>query len=90
MAFGQEIYNLLPNEAYEVIHIVELLLGLFAAYKANKAGMGKASLAFLLYGLSGLVHLTAHLGMTTLPFTHLTSRVLLLVAVILLIMQSKK
>ena len=90
MVFGQEIYNLFPNEFYEGVHVVELLLGLYFAYKANSMGAPKAALAFFLYGLTGLLHLFSHLGITTLPFSHLVSRVLLLVAVILMAKAWKK
>ncbi len=90
MAFGQEIYNLFPNEFYMLVHVVELVLGLYVANKANSMGNGKAALAFVLYGLTGLIHLLTHLGMLTLPFSHLVSRVFLLVAVILLYMGWKK
>ena len=90
MPFGQEIYDLFPNEFYELVHVVELVLGLFAAYKVSQAGMKNVAIAFFLYGLTGLVHLLTHLGITTLPFSHLVSRVFVLVAVILIYRELKK
>jgi len=90
MPFGNEIYNLFPNEFYMLVHVVELLLGLYFGYKANSMGVGKAAAAFVLYGLTGLVHLLTHVGTLTLPFSHLVSRVFLLVAVILFAMAWKK
>ena len=90
MAFGDEIYNLFPNEFYELVHVVELVVGLYVANKANGMGNSKAAVAFVLYGLTGLLHLLTHLGITTLPFSHLVSRVFLLIAVILLYLGWKK
>ncbi len=92
MAFGQEIYNLLPNEAYMLVHIIAALLGFYLASKS--ASMGKEGKAwmplFALYGVSEVLHLATHMGVFTLPFTHLAQEVLLLVGFVLGMMGMKK
>ena len=90
MAFGLEIYNLIPDPVYQIIHVIELLLGLYFAYKANSMGAQKAAVGFVLWGLTGLVSLLVHLGYVALPFSHLVDRVFFLVAMILFYMSWKK
>lgn len=89
MAFGQEIYNLFPNEFYLVVHILALLLGLYLASKVMKTHE-KLSWFFVLYAISEGVHVLSHLGITTLTFSHLVQEVLLLVGVLLVLMGLKK
>ncbi|MBI4360395.1 hypothetical protein HY572_01335 [Candidatus Micrarchaeota archaeon] len=89
MAFGQEIYNLFPNEFYLLVHVVALLLGLYLASKVMKTHE-KLSWFLVLYAISEAVHVLTHLGYTTLPFSHLVQEVLLLVGVLMLLMGMKK
>ena len=90
MAFGTEIYNLLPNEAYMLVHAISLVLGLWLAMKAFE--MKKTSWGYLfgLFALSELMHELSHLGITTLPFTHLLQEVFLLVGFGLVAMDMMK
>ena len=90
MAFGTEIYNLLPNEAYMLVHAIGLVLGLWLASKAFEMKKPTWGYLFGLYALSELLHELTHLGITTLPFTHLLQEVLLLVGMILVMMDMKK
>ena len=91
MAFGQEIYNLIPNEGYMLVHAIEIILGLYIFWMAWQKGekMRKAAIFFLLYAIIGLVNLLTHFGTFTLAFTHLVDTVLLLVGVILLMLGMK-
>lgn len=90
MAFGTEIYNLLPNEAYMLVHVIALLLGLWLAWKANELKKTSWSILFAFYAISEFVHLLSHLGVTTLPFSHLVQEVLLLIGFILVALDLKK
>lgn len=83
MAFGLEIYNLLPNEAYMLVHLIALVLGVLLAMKAGEMKKGAWSILFWFYAVSELVHLLTHLGIFVLPFSHLVQEVLLLVGFIL-------
>lgn len=90
MAFGLEIYNLLPNEAYMVVHLIGLLLGAWLAMKAFEMKKNAWGYLFGLYAVSELVHELAHLGIVVLPFSHLVQEVLLLIGLILVAMDMKK
>ncbi len=88
-AFGTEIYNLLPNEAYMLVHLITLLLALWlamGAYKMKKPVWGHF---FVLLALAEVLHELTHLGITTLPFTHLMQQVFILVGLVLIAMDMK-
>lgn len=90
MAFGQEIYNLFPNEFYILVHIVAALLGFYLASKTTSGNWKPLMPLFTLYGVSEVAHLLTHLGYFTLPFSHLLQEVLLLVGLLMAWMAMKK
>jgi hypothetical protein len=89
LAFGDEIYNLIPNVGYMVVHLLGLLIGLYTAKMAMSKGWGSTAKLVGLYAVTELVFLLAHLGVLTLPFSHLVAEVLLLVGVLLVMMEAK-
>ena len=90
MAFGLEIYNLLPNEAYLVIHLIVLILAGMLAMKAFEMKKSAWGYLFGLLAVAELVHELAHLGIVVLPFSHLVQEVLILVGLLLVWMEMKK
>lgn len=90
MAFGLEIYNLLPNEAYMLVHVIALILGALLAKKAFSMSKQAWGWLFAFYAISELVHLLAHFGIVVLPFSHLVQEVLLLVGFIMVYMEMNK
>ena len=89
MAFGLEIYNLLPNEAYMLVHLIALVLGVLLAMKAGQMKKGAWSMFFWFYAVSELAHLLTHLGVFVLPFSHLVQEVLLLIGAIMIYQEMK-
>ncbi len=92
MAFGQEIYNMIPNEGYMLVHLVEILLGVYLAKMAKEGNHNGWTWLFLFYAVNGVVFELAHVTpqVVTLPFAHLVSQVLLLIGFILVYLDMKK
>ncbi len=88
-AFGQAIYDMIPNMGYQLVHLITLFLALWlamGAYKMKKPVWGHF---FVLLALGELLHSLTHLGYTTLPFTHLMQQVFILVGLVLFAMDMK-
>lgn len=90
MAFGLEIYNLIPNEGYMLVHLIEILFGLYLAKMAMESKHSGWMWLFLFYAINGVVFELAHMGTIVLPFAHLVSQVLLLIGMILVYLDMKK
>ena len=56
MAFGLEIYNLIPNEGYMLVHLIEILFGLYLAKMAMEGKHSGWMWLFLFYAING--HMT--------------------------------
>lgn len=89
MAFGLEIYNLLPNDAYTVIHLIAMLLGAWLASKAFGSNKGTWGILFAFYAIAELGFVLAHIGVFHTLFSHLLAEVLLLVGFILVAKEMK-
>jgi hypothetical protein len=72
-----------------VVHALGLLIGIYTAKMAMDKGWGSTGKLVMLYAVAELVFLLAHLGVLTLPFSHLVAEVLLLVGVLLVMMEAK-
>ncbi len=90
MAFGLEIYNLIPNEGYMLVHLIEILFGLYLAKMAMEGKHSGWMWLFVFYAINGVVFELAHMGTLVLPFAHLVSQVLLLLGMIMVYMDMKK
>ena len=89
MAFGLEIYNLLPNEAYIVVHLIALILGTWLASKAFGSQKGPWGTLFALYAIAELGFVLAHIGVFHTLFSHLLAEVLLLIGFLIVAKEMK-
>ncbi|QQR92134.1 MAG: hypothetical protein IPJ89_03140 [Candidatus Iainarchaeum archaeon] len=89
MAFGLEIYNLLPNEAYIIIHLIALLVGVWLASKAFSSNKGAWGTLFAFYAIAELGFVLAHIGVFHTLFSHLLAETLLLIGFLLVAKEMK-
>ncbi len=73
-----------------LVHLIEILLGLYLAKMAMEGKHSGWMWLFLFYAVTGVVFELAHTGSVTLPFAHLVSQVLLLIGFILVYLDMKK
>lgn len=77
-----DIYSALPPVLFLVVHVVNLLIGIYGAYWAHSNNQGLWTVVFGLWAVSELVYLTVHLGLdfVTQLTAHTLQEVLLLIA----------
>ena len=80
MAFGEQFASAIPSWIFFVIYLLEIFLGFWFAIKAHTK---LAIAAFVLFAITGLVHILLMAKVIDLLFTHFLERVLLIIVIIL-------
>ncbi|QQG39967.1 MAG: hypothetical protein HYS81_00970 [Candidatus Aenigmatarchaeota archaeon] len=72
----------LPDMAYQAVHVIALLVGLYGAYWASNNKQGLWTVVFGLWAVTELIYLTVHLnlGIVTAGAAHVIQEALLLIA----------
>jgi len=87
MAFGEQFANAIPSWIFFIIYLLEIFLGFWFAIKARTK---LAIVAFVLFAITGLIHILLMAEIIDLLFTHFLERVLLIIVIILVGLAAKR
>ncbi|MFH1442723.1 MAG: hypothetical protein ABIG96_01700 [Candidatus Micrarchaeota archaeon] len=88
-AWGMEIYNLLPNEAYVVLHLFGIMLGLWLASRAVAQKKPAYALLFSCFSLAELAFVLSYVGFLALQLSNVIAELLLLAGLIFVVLDAK-